>query len=85
MVGTSDDGTYNFFQRISAANRTLIRNDPTVLQSFKGLEISGTKRFSDRWQMLAGIGFSKNRLDNVSIDTSPNLLINANGNITAVE
>ena len=83
VVGTSDDGTYNFFQRISAANRTLIRNDPTVLQSFKGLEISGTKRFSDRWQMLAGIGFSKNRLDNVSIDTSPNLLINANGNITA--
>jgi hypothetical protein len=83
VVGTSDDGTYNFFQRISAANRTLIRNDPTILQSFKGLEISGTKRFSDRWQMLAGIGFSKNRLDNVSIDTSPNLLINANGNITA--
>jgi hypothetical protein len=83
VVGTSDDGTYNFFQRISAANRTLITNDPTVLQSFKGFEISMTKRFSNRWQMLAGLGFSKNRLENVSVDTSPNLLINANGNVTS--
>jgi hypothetical protein len=32
--------------------------------------------------MLAGYTLSKNRLDNVSVDTSPNLLINANGNIT---
>jgi hypothetical protein len=83
VIGTSDDGTYNFFQRISAANRTLITNDPTILQSFKGFEISMTKRFSSRWQMLAGIGFSRNRVDNVSVDTSPNLLINANGKITA--
>jgi len=82
-VGTTDDGSYGFFQRISAANRRLITNDRAVLQSFKGLEISGTKRFSDRWQMLAGIGFSKNRQDHSSVDTSPNLLINADGNITA--
>jgi hypothetical protein len=81
-VGTADDGSYGFFQRISAANRRLITNDRAVLQSFKGLEISGTKRFSDRWQMLAGIGFSKNRQDHSSVDTSPNLLINADGNIT---
>jgi len=81
-LGTTDDGSYGFFQRISAANRRLITNDRAVLQSFKGLEISGTKRFSDRWQMLAGIGFSKNRQDHTSVDTSPNLLINADGNIT---
>lgn len=83
VIGTSDDGTYNFFQRISAANRTLITNDPTVVQSFKGFEVTMTKRFSNRWQMLAGLGFSKNRLNNVSVDTSPNLLINANGNVTS--
>jgi hypothetical protein len=82
VVGTTDDGSYGFFQRISAANRRLITNDRAVLQSFKGLEISGTKRFSDRWQMLAGIGFSKNRQAQTSLDTSPNLLINADGNIT---
>jgi Carboxypeptidase regulatory-like domain/TonB-dependent Receptor Plug Domain len=83
VVGTADDGNYNFYQRISAANRTLITNDPTVLQSFKGFEISMTKRLSNRWQMLAGIGFSKNRLDDVGVDTSPNFLINANGNVTS--
>ena len=83
VVGTPDDGTYNFFQRISAANRTLITNDPTVVQSFRGVEVTMTKRFSNRWQMLAGLGFSRNRLDRVSVDTSPNLLINADGKITS--
>jgi len=82
VVGTGDDSTYNFFQRISAANRTLITNDPNVVQSYKGLEITLTKRLSNRWQMLAGYTGSKNRLSNVTVDTSPNFLINANGNIT---
>jgi len=83
FTGTADDSTYGFFQRLSAANRTLITNDPTVLQTYKGLEITVTKRFTNRWQMLAGYTRGKNRLSNVSVDTSPNLLINANGNITA--
>ena len=83
VVGTADDGTYGFYTRLSAANRSLITNDPNVLQSYKGLEITLTKRLSNRWQMLAGYTLSKTRLDNVSVDVSPNLLINANGNITA--
>ena len=82
FTGTRDDSTYGFFQRISALNRTIITNDPNVLQSYKGLEITVTKRLSNRWQMLAGYTRSKNRIANVSVDTSPNLLINANGNIT---
>src|SRR5262245_29311792 len=82
QVGTSDDGTYGFYQRISAANRTLITNDPTVVQSYKGLEITVTKRFTDRWQMLAGYTASKNRIDDISVDVSPNFLINMNGPIT---
>jgi len=83
VVGTADDSTYNFFQRISAANRTLITNDPKVVQSYKGLEITLTKRLSNRWQMLAGYTLGKNRIDDISVDASPNFLINANGNITA--
>jgi hypothetical protein len=83
ILGTPDDGTYNFFQRISAANRTLITNDPTVVQSYKGLEITLTKRLSNRWQMLAGYTFGKNRIDDISVDVSPNFLINANGNISS--
>src|SRR5262245_22898983 len=83
IVGTGDDGTYSFFQRISAANRTLITNDPTVLQSYKGLELTLTKRLSNRWQMLAGYTYRRNRIENSSVDVSPNFLINANGNITS--
>jgi len=82
FLGTADDSTYGFYQRLSAANRTLITNDRKVTQSYKGLEITLTKRLSNRWQMLAGYTLSKNRLDDVSVDTSPNLLINASGNIT---
>src|SRR4030095_5749913 len=81
-VGTSDDGTYQFFQRTSTANRSIVTNDPTIRQTYNGLEITVTKRFSNRWQMLGGFTRSKNTIKNVSVDTSPNLLINANGNIT---
>ena len=62
MVGTADDGTYGFYQRLSAANPSLITNDPNVVQSYKGLEITLTKRLSNRWQMLAGYTLSKNRI-----------------------
>jgi hypothetical protein len=81
-TGTADDGTFQYFERLSAANRTLITNDPTRLLSYKGLEITGTKRLSNRWQMLAGYTWSTNRQDDASIDTSPNLLINTDGVIT---
>jgi hypothetical protein len=83
VLGTGDDGTYSFFQRISAANRTLVTNDPTVVQSYKGLEITLTKRLSNRWQMLAGYTYGRNRIQNSSVDVSPNFLINANGNIAS--
>jgi hypothetical protein len=82
FIGTADDSTYGFFQRLSAANRVLITNDRNVLQSYKGLELTVTKRFSNRWQMLAGYTRSKNRIENVSVDLSPNLLINMDGNIS---
>jgi hypothetical protein len=83
VIGTADDGTYSFFQRLSAANRTVITNDPTVLQSYKGLEITVSKRLTNRWQMLAGYTRSSNLFEDASIDFSPNFLINASGPITA--
>jgi hypothetical protein len=82
FIGTADDSTYGYYARTSAANRSVITNDPTEVQTYKGIEFTLTKRFSNRWQMLAGYTLSKNRLDGVSLDTSPNFLINANGNIT---
>ena len=83
VVGTADDGTYGFYQRLSAANRTVITNDPNVLQSYKGLELTLTKRFTNRWQMLAGYTRSVNRIDNISVDVSPNFLINSSGVIAS--
>ena len=63
-------------------NPAYITNDPTLVQSYKGLEITLTKRLSNRWQFLTGYTLSKNRQDGYSTDVSPNLLINNNGNIT---
>jgi hypothetical protein len=82
FTGTGDDSTFDFFQRLAASNPRVITNDRNALQSYKGLELTLTKRFTNRWQMLAGYTLSKNRWDDISLDTSPNLLINANGNVT---
>ena len=82
VVGTADDGTYSFYQRISSANPSFITNDPNLVDSYKGLELTLTKRLSNRWQMLAGYTLSKNRQDGYSVDVSPNFLINNNGNVT---
>ncbi len=81
-TGTADDSTFYYFARIAATNRLMITNDPTIVDSYKGLELTVNKRFSNRWQMLAGYTLSKNQQNGYSTDTSPNFLINNNGNIT---
>jgi hypothetical protein len=83
VAGTADDSTYQFFQRTSALGRAVITTDPTAVQSYKGIELTVTKRLSNRWQMLAGYTFSHSRIDNLSVDNSPNFLINTNGYITS--
>jgi hypothetical protein len=64
-------------------NRTIITNDPNVTQSYKGLEITLTKRMTKNWQMLAGYTYGQNRIDDISVDFSPNFLINSSGPIGA--
>lgn len=82
VAGTADDGTFSFYNRNSAANLIYLTNDPTSLQSYKGLEFTVTKRMSDRWQMLAGYTWSQNRISGVSVNTNPNLLLNTDGPLT---
>jgi hypothetical protein len=82
VVGTADDGTYGFYARTSALNRTVITNDTNFLQTYKGLELTMNKRLSNRWQLLVGYTLAKTELNNITVNTSPNLLINATGNIT---
>jgi hypothetical protein len=66
----------------------VVNNDPTLVQTYKGVEITATKRMSKRWQVLAGLTLSKSRQDNLSEATSttnlawgPNYLINTSGPI----
>jgi hypothetical protein len=83
VAGTADDTTFQFYNRNSSAvNQTFFTNDRTFRQTYNGLEISGTKRMSNRWQMLMGYTYSQTRVEGVSVNTTPNALINADGSVT---
>jgi Carboxypeptidase regulatory-like domain/TonB-dependent Receptor Plug Domain len=82
VVGTADDSTYGYYARTSPANKTVITNDTNYLQTYKGLEITVNKRLSNRWQMLAGYTLAKTEINNITVATSPNFLIDATGNVT---
>jgi hypothetical protein len=83
VAGTADDGTFQFFNRTSsAANLTHFTTDPTFRQTYNGVEITGTKRMSNRWQMLMGYTYSQTRQKGLSVSTNPNSLINAEGPVT---
>ncbi len=79
LSGTSDDGTYSYYDRTLTGSQTLITNDPTAKQSYKGLEITATKRLSNRWQMVAGYTYSKATFTDISVGTSPNAFLNTEG------
>jgi hypothetical protein len=82
VAGTADDGTFEFYDRLSSASLTHFTNDPSSLQTYKGLEITAIKRLSNRWQMLAGYTFARTRISGVSVNTNPNNLIFAEGPVT---
>ncbi len=81
LTGTADDGTYNYYDRTLPGSQTLITNDPTSKQTYKGLEITATKRLSQRWQMLAGYTYSKTVYTDLSVGLSPNAFLNAEGRV----
>lgn len=82
VAGTPDDGSFTFFDRLSTASLTYFTNDPTSVQTYNGLEVTATKRMSNRWQLLAGYTFSKTRIEGVSVNVNPNNLIFADGIVT---
>ena len=81
-VDPSSGIAYQYYDRISATNQTVVTNDPTSVQTYNGVEITGTKRFSNRWQMLAGVTLGSTKISGVSVNVNPNSLINANGLVT---
>ena len=80
IAGTADDGTFQFYNRtVGGVNRTHFTNDPRFRQTYNGVEVTGTKRMSNRWQMLMGYTFGHSRQEGASVSTNPNSLINAEG------
>jgi hypothetical protein len=82
VTGTADDGTFQFYDRLAATNLTLVTNDPSAVQTYKGIELTATKRMSNRWQMLAGYTFSRMSVSGLSVNINPNSLLNVNGRLT---
>lgn len=80
VAGTADDTTFQFYNRTSTAiNRTFFTNDRNYRQTYNGIEITATKRMSNRWQMLAGYTFAQSRVKGFSVNLNPNTLINVTG------
>ncbi len=83
IANTADDSTFQFYNRTSTAvNQTFFTNDRNFRQTYNGVEISGTKRMSNRWQMLIGYTYSQTRQEGLSVNTNPNNLINTTGPVT---
>ena len=85
VAGTADDSTYQFYDRIGSGNQVLVTNDPTSAQTYKGLELTATKRFANRWQVVAGYTFAHATWNNFSVPNlvtpNPNAALNMNGPI----
>jgi hypothetical protein len=82
-AGTADDATITVFDQNPATlgqNRTVFTNDDRLDSDYKGVEITINKRFSRRWQMVAGYTLGKGEVTAVNV-TNPNALINAKGPI----
>ncbi len=92
-TGTADDRPLTVFNQDPATigqNRLFYTNTALRNQRYRGIEITASKRFSRRWQMLAGYTYGRatqvntNPLANANTPsgqslTDPNTSINANG------
>lgn len=81
FTGTSDDETIQVFNQnrdTLGQNRVVITNNDLLSQTYRGLEVTANKRFSNRWLMLVGYTFSKTDVltDGVA---NPNQQINTKG------
>jgi hypothetical protein len=81
QTGSADDTTILVFdQTTTGASQVIVRNDKRLNSDYKGLEITAVKRFSKRWQMVAGYTLGKAEVTATAVQ-NPNQLINAKGPI----
>ncbi|MGH9346706.1 MAG: TonB-dependent receptor [Vicinamibacterales bacterium] len=79
--GTGDEGTIGLWDQNPATlgqSAFVIANSEALNRNYRGLEITATKRFSDRWQMVGGYTLSR-AVANALAVTSPNSLVNSRG------
>jgi hypothetical protein len=85
LAGTADDANITVFDQDRATlgqNRYVITNQKRFDSDYKGLEVTATKRFSRRWQMLAGYTVGKAKVKAIAVNApTPNTFINAQGPI----
>jgi hypothetical protein len=81
LPNTGDEGTVFLWDQNRGTlgqNRFLITNSDALNREYRGLEVTATKRLSDRWQMVAGYTLSRTVANAVSI-TNPNSFVNSRG------
>ncbi len=81
LAGTADDKTiqvWNQNRDTLGQNRVVITNNDLLSQTYRGLEVTANKRFSNRWLMLVGYTFSKTDVETDGV-ANPNQLINTKG------
>jgi len=83
LPNTADDAPITVYDQSAATlgqNRIVFTNDDRLNSDYKGLEITATKRFSKRWQMVAGYTIGEAIVTATNVQT-PNALVNAKGPI----
>ncbi len=80
IAGTADDRQLSVWNENTPAlsSVTGTGNDDRVSQRFQGVEVTVTKRFSNRWTLLGGYTWSRTLVDTTSV-TSPNSFVNNQG------
>jgi hypothetical protein len=81
LPDTGDEGSIGIWDQDRATlgqNRFLISNSDALNRNYRGLEITATKRFSNRWQMVAGYTLSRAVANALAVE-SPNDLVNGYG------
>jgi hypothetical protein len=78
LYSTGDDRTITIFERVVPAVSDLYLSTFEQGSNFSSFEFSATKRFSNKWQLLAGFDWTKRNLAQ-SITYDPNTLVYGGG------
>ncbi len=81
LANTGDEATLFLWDQDPATlgrNRFVITNSGALNREYRGLEVTATKRLSDRWQLVSGYTLSRAVANAVTM-SSPNNLVNSRG------